>query len=248
MRGRDWKWWGFFAGEPFVAEAEKRFFDEQVEEPAAEQGDRCADPKGKPGIVFDIELMEGLVGEVDELLVGKVDRIREGGDPARQAGRITIEKAGGAECYEDEGAIGDGDGGVAEDGASHFVLVIIVGDEPGSGDERQGDEQEAVAMTGQALPGRGLKVIEGAKDDAGEEAVEPGPCRIVNELVVGFAEAGLLGQDIKPHEAADGEAEQEEDGEDPSGFLAGAEGDDEQWQDKVELFFDTQREGGDGQI
>jgi hypothetical protein len=35
-----------FAGEPFVAEAEEGFFDEQLEEPAAEQGDCGADPEG----------------------------------------------------------------------------------------------------------------------------------------------------------------------------------------------------------
>jgi hypothetical protein len=42
-------------------------------------------------------------------------------------------------------AVGDGDGGVAEDSALHFVLVIAVGDEPGAGDQGQGDEEDAVA-------------------------------------------------------------------------------------------------------
>jgi hypothetical protein len=50
----------------------------------------------------------------------------------------------------------------------------------------------------------------------------------------------LFGKDFIPHVAADGEAEQEEDGEDPSRFLSGAEGDDEQGQQEIEVFFDAE--------
>jgi len=45
LRGGGWKWRGFFAGEPVVADAEEGFFDEQVEDPAAGQGDGGADPE-----------------------------------------------------------------------------------------------------------------------------------------------------------------------------------------------------------
>ena len=69
-----------FAGEPFVAEAEEGFFDDQVEEPAAEQGDCGADPEGQITVVADVVVVQGFVGEVDELFVGEVDGIGERGD------------------------------------------------------------------------------------------------------------------------------------------------------------------------
>jgi len=115
-----------------------------------------------------------------------------------------------------------------------------MGDEPGACDEGQGDEQDAVAVTRQALPGGGLEVIEGGEGHACQQAVEPGPCRIIDKLVIGFAKAGLFGQDIVPHDTADCEAEQEEDGKEPDGLLSGAEGNDEEGEDKVKLFFDAE--------
>ena len=70
LRGR-----GFATGEPAVAKAEEGLFHDEMEEPAAEQGDGDADPESGVAVVADAAGTEEFVGEVDELFVGQVDRI-----------------------------------------------------------------------------------------------------------------------------------------------------------------------------
>lgn len=184
------------AGEPAVAQAEEGSFDGEVEEPAAQQCDGNADPEARVGVVADAAGVQEFVCEMDELFVREVDRVGEGGYCFCDPGGIAIKHAGRAEGGEDEGAVGDGDGRIAEDGALHFVLVVVMGDEPGAGEQGEADEQDAVAVPGKLLPGPGFEIIEGGQGDADEEAVEPGPGGIIDILIIGSAEAGLSGQDI----------------------------------------------------
>ncbi len=82
--------------EPAVAEAEEGFFDDEVEEPAAEQRYGRADPEAGIAVVVDAAGLEEFVGEVDELFVGEIDRIRQHGDEAGDSRRVLVEKARGA--------------------------------------------------------------------------------------------------------------------------------------------------------
>ena len=85
LRRRTWSRCGdghFPTGEPAVAEAEEGFFDDEVEEPAAEERDGGADPEAGVAVVIDAAGLEEFVGEVDELFVGQIDRIGERGDEA----------------------------------------------------------------------------------------------------------------------------------------------------------------------
>ncbi len=121
-----------------------------------------------------------------------------------------------------------------------------MGDEPGAGEEREGDEKDAVAFCRELLPALGLEIIECCQGDAGEQAVEPGPGRIIDIHVVSSAEGFGFRDDVVPHIGADGETEEEEGGQDINGLLVSfyrMQADDEQGQEKVELFFDTKRPG-----
>ena len=77
----------FAAGEPTVAEAEEGFFHDEVEEPAAEQGDADTDPETHIAVVGDAAGAKKFVGEVDELFMGEVDGVGEGGG-SRPAKRL----------------------------------------------------------------------------------------------------------------------------------------------------------------
>src|SRR5882757_3940379 len=185
---------------------------------------------------------------MNELFVGKVDRIGEVGDRAGEERGITGEKACGAQGGQNERAVGDGNGGIAKDGALHFVLMVAMRQEPGPGDEAKGDEQKEVAFFGYSLPGNGFEIVEGGQGYAGEEAVEPGPCRVIDEAIIAFAKLRLLrgGEEIVPDVAADEEAEEKEGGDDPNRCFTRfyhCEADDEQGEKEIELFFDAKRPG-----
>jgi hypothetical protein len=68
--------------QPAVAKTEEGFLYDQVEEPAAEKGDGRTDPEGGIAVVGDAAGAEEFVGKMDELFMGEIDRIGEGGDQA----------------------------------------------------------------------------------------------------------------------------------------------------------------------
>jgi hypothetical protein len=119
-------------------------------------------------------------------------------------------------------------------------LVVVVGEEPGSGDEKQGDEEEPVSAAGELLPGGGFKIIQGGEGYSGEQAVEPGPGGVIDEAVVAFSEGGLTGQDVVPDEAADSQTGEEEAGQEPEPIFTRFANDEEQRKNKIELFFDAE--------
>src|SRR6185312_14967285 len=116
--------------------------------------------------------------------------------------------------------------------------MSIMGDEPGAGEEREGNEKDAIAFCRELLPALRFEVVERRQCDTGEQTIEPGPGRIIDVHVIGFAKAFLMRNDVVPQIGADGEAEEEEGGQDINGLLVSfyrMQADDEQGQEEVEL-------------